>query len=226
MKSIYSIAMVAGLLLGGGAYAQTAQQWRDSLSVLGRQIAASPHSVDLRLRKVAVNLELAQWDYAVEECGTVLDKDAQNLAALFYRAYANTQLRRYELARNDYEEFLRIAPVNLEARLGLAHTYLKLDQNNRAMDEMNRAVELFPDSATAYAARAALEKELANYHAALYDWENAIRLEPTNADFKISRVDVLLAMGRKRDARAALDGMVKEGTPRGLLREWYARCGK
>ena len=226
MKPIYSLAIVAGLLLGGEAYAQTAQQWRDSLAVLGRQIAASPHSVDLRLRKVAVNLELGQWDYAVEECGTVLAKDAQHLAALFYRAYANTQLRRYELARNDYEEFLRIAPVNLEARLGLAHTYLKLGRNGLAMDEMNRAVELFPDSATAYAARAALEKELGNYHAAIYDWEKAMLLEPANSDFKISRVDVLLAMGQKREARAALDAMVKDGTPRGLLREWYARCGR
>ena len=51
-------------------------------------------------------------------------------------------------------------------------------------------------------------------------------LEPANSDFKISRVDVLLAMGQKREARAALDAMVKDGTPRGLLREWYARCGR
>lgn len=220
-----SFAIAVLLLCCGKAQAQTARQWRDSLAVLGRQIDASPHSVDLRLKKAAVNLELGQWDYAVTEFGIVLEKEPQNLAALFYRAYANTQLRRYELALDDYHAFIRIAPVNIEARLGLAHTYEKLGKLTEAMDQLNYTVELFPDSAIAYAARAAHEKERKIYAAALYDWEQAVRLAPNNADFRLSLVDVLLLMGKRNEARATLDGMVRNGTPRGLLREWYDKCG-
>ena len=114
----------------------------------------------------------------------------------------------------------------MEARLGLAYSYRKMGRDAAAMDEMNNLVELFPDSAAAYAARADLEKEHKSYDAALYDWEQAIRLKPDNVDFRISRVDILLLMGKKADARIELDGIVRRGTPKGVLREWYDKCGK
>ncbi|MBM6662729.1 tetratricopeptide repeat protein [Marseilla massiliensis] len=221
-----SSAFIIGVCLLGSlsAYGQSLQQWRDSLSVLNRQIETSPYSSDLHLRKAAVNLELGQWDYAVSECGLVLDKEPRNLAALFYRAFANNNLRRYDLACNDYETFLGIAPYNMEARLGLAYSYRKLGRKAAAMDEMNRLVEQFPDSAAVYAARADFEKEQKVYGAALYDWEQAIRLAPANVDFRISRVDVLLLMGKKKEARVALDEMVGSGVPKGILRKWYDKC--
>lgn len=204
--------------------AQTPAQWRDSLSVINRQIAVSPYSSDLHLRKAAVNLELQQWQYAVEEYGIVLGKEPGNLAALFYRAYANTKLRRYDLARNDYEDFLKIAPRNMQALLGLAHVYTKLKRSSDAMDRMNRLVELYPDSAVAYAARAGLETELLSLDAALYDWTEACRLDSDNTDFILAKADVLIRMGRKKDARAELDRAVEMGVPRGSLKEWFAKC--
>lgn len=218
--------MIASLLCCGLAKAQSAQQWRDSLSVLNRQIDTSPYSSDLHLRKAAVNLELGQWEYAIEEYDFVLKKEPDNIAALFYRAYANVNMRRFEQARDDYEAVLQRASYNMEARLGLAYVYTKLNRPGEAMDEINKTVEMFPDSATAYAARAVMEREQKAYAAALYDWEQAARLCPGNIDYKISQVDILLLMNNKREARSILDKMVREGTPRGLLREWYEKCSK
>ncbi len=207
-----------------GVSAQTPREWRDSLSVVNRQIETSPYSSDLHLRKAAINLELLQCQYAVDEYGLVLGRDPANPAALFYRAYANTHLRRYDLARNDYEEFLKIVPRNMEALLGLAHIYTKLQRSTDAMDRMNRLVELFPDSAVAYAARAGLETELKAHDAALYDWAEACRLDPGNTDFILSKADLLIRMGRKKDARTELDRAVGKGVPRGALNEWYRKC--
>jgi tetratricopeptide (TPR) repeat protein len=102
------------------AMAQTPQQWRDSLAVLNKGIEHYPKSTDLRLRKAAVNIQLDQWEYAVEEYGNVLRIDPENLAALYYRAYCNSHLRQYAMAKSDYESFLKLAPMNMEARLGLA----------------------------------------------------------------------------------------------------------
>ena len=50
------------LTLGGvgSIFSQTQKEWRDSLSVLNRQIMSSEDSSDLYLRKAAVNLELQQ----------------------------------------------------------------------------------------------------------------------------------------------------------------------
>ena len=87
-----------------------AQNWRDSLSVLNKQIAASSWDTDLHLRKAAVHLELYQWQYAIDEYSLVLEHQVQNPAALFYRAYAATHLRHYEAARHDYETVLGLFP--------------------------------------------------------------------------------------------------------------------
>jgi tetratricopeptide (TPR) repeat protein len=212
------------LLTASGLRAQTPQQWRDSLAVLNRMISEQPRSTDLRLKKAAVNIELNQWEYAVEEYGRVLTLDEKNLAALFFRAYGLNTLRRYGEARADYERFLQIAPVNLEARLGLATVLENLSRKTEALDELNRAVQMFPQSASAYAARAVMEAKLRQVEPALFDWTEAIRLEPSNIGYVVSKVDLLLQQGRRREARQELDAAVGRGEPRNNLKEWFDRC--
>ena len=138
------------------ALAQTEQEWRDSLSVLNEKIRQAPRSVDLRLRKAAVNIELGQWSYAVDEYSRILELDAKNLSALYYRAYVHNHERRYELAKQDYEACLTIVPRNFEAQLGLAIVKRNMGQKVEAMDGFNQLIQMFPDSAIAYAARAGL----------------------------------------------------------------------
>lgn len=206
------------------ASAQTPKQWRDSISVLIEQINLHPKNVDLRLKKAEANINLSQYDYAAEEYSKVLKLDERNLAALYFRAYCYTQLRQYSMARADYDAFLAIQPEHLEAHLGLARVLQLLNRRVDAVDELNRCVQMFPDSADAYAARAAYETQLKQYDAALYDWDEALRLRPNDASLTVSKVDILLNLGRIREAREALDKAVKQGTTRAALREWYDKC--
>ena len=206
------------------ASAQTPKQWRDSVSVLIEQINLHPKNVDLRLKKAEANINLSQYDYAAEEYSKVLKQDERNLAALYFRAYCYTQLRQYSMARADYDAFLAIQPEHFEAHLGLARVLQLLNRRADAVDELNRCVQMFPDSADAYAARAAYETQLKQYDAALYDWDEALRLRPNDASLTVSKVDILLNLGRIREAREALDKAVKQGTTRAALREWYDKC--
>jgi len=206
------------------ASAQTPKQWRDSVSVLIEQINLHPKNVDLRLKKAEANINLSQYDYAAEEYSKVLKQDERNLAALYFRAYCYTQLRQYSMARADYDAFLAIQPEHLEAHLGLARVLQLLNRRADAVDELNRCVQMFPDSADAYAARAAYETQLKQYDAALYDWDEALRLRPNDASLTVSKVDILLNLGRIREAREDLDKAVKQGTTRAALREWYDKC--
>ena len=154
----------------------------------------------------------------------MLRLDQRNLAALYFRAYCHSQRYHYDLAKVDYESFLNIQPQHFEAHLGLAHVLQKMERRADTLDELNRMVELFPDSAQAYAARAAYETTIRQYDAALFDWDEAIRRHPHNVDFSVSRVDVLLRQNRRKEARDALDALVMQGMPRGALREWYDQC--
>ena len=214
--------LLLSVLFVVGANAQSDVQWKDSLEVLNRQIELVPDSVDLRLKKAAVNIELGQWQYAAEECTIILQNIPDDLGALFYRAYAYNMLRRYDLARTDYEEFLRIVPTHLEARIGLAHTLIKLKRVADAMSELNILVEQYPNDDIVYVAKATVEREQGFLDAALMDYEEAIRITP-RADYYVSAADILITQGKMEEARTMLDRAVSNGTPRGALKEWYEK---
>lgn len=213
------------LLLGTAAlHAQTARQWRDSLTALNRLIDNQPQSTDLRLKKAAVNIELEQWEYAIEEYGRVLGINAENLAALYYRAYAYTHIRQYALAKHDYESFLQLAPKNMEARLGLAKVNELMGRKTDALDEYNQLVHLFPDSAVCYVARGVYEESLGQTEVALFDWDEAILRQPLNADYVATKVNLLLKLQRKNEALEELKKALQRGIPRGVLKEWIDKC--
>ena len=163
------------LLAGVSAQAQTPREWRDSVSTLIEAIRKNPRSTDLRLKKAEANINLQQWEYAIEEYGNVLRLDERNLAALYFRAYCHSQLRHYDMAKADYDAFLAIHPQHFEAHLGRAHVLQKMGRKADILDELNLMVQQFPDSAMAYAARAAYETEQKDYDVALYDWDEALR---------------------------------------------------
>ena len=206
------------------AQTSDSQQWRDSLKVLNKQISTSPWSTDLHLRKAAVNLELKQWQYAIDEYAQVLQHEPRNPAALFYRAYANTHLRRFDLARNDLSDLLGYLPRHFEARLSLAVVLQQLGRKQDALDELNQTIELHGDSAVAYAARANLERQMKLDDVALYDWQRAEQLAPNDPTYVVSHVDLLLVLERREEARRVLDAAVKRGIPKGMLLEWYDKC--
>lgn len=200
-----------------------AQNWRDSLTVLNKQIAQSSWSTDLHLRKANANLQLKQWQYAIDEYSLVLQREPKNPAALFYRAYANTHLRRFELSRNDLNDLLAFAPTHFEARLSLAVVLQQLGRKQDALDQLNQTIQQHADSAVAYAARANLERDMKQDEVALYDWQRAEELSPRDVTYVVSHVDLLLVLGRKTEARRVLDAAVKRGLPRGMLVEWYRK---
>ena len=204
--------------------AQTPREWRDSVSTLMEAIRLNPKNTDLRLRKAEANINLQQWEYAIEEYGNVLRIDDKNLAALFFRAYCHSQLRHYDMAKADYDAFLAIQPQHFEAHLGLAHVLQKMGRKADILDELNLIVQQFPDSADAYAARAAYETEQKLYDVALYDWDEALRRQPSNAEYAVSKADILIGLGRRKEARETLDALVAHGTSRGALKEWYDKC--
>ncbi len=206
------------------AFAQSPKEWRDSLDVLKQRIAVSPYSSDLHLKKAAVNIELSQWDYAIDEYSFILDKEPDCIAARYYRAYANNHLRRYDLARTDYEYVLKLVPTNFEARLGLSYTLQQLGRDKEALSQLNQMTLMAPDSAVVWASRAALEKSLNALDAALLDWDEAIRLAPDNTGYMLSKVEILIALGRKQEAKKQLDEIGAKGIPQGMLLKWYARC--
>ena len=153
----------------------------------------------------------------------MLQHEPRNPAALFYRAYANTHLRRFDLARNDLNDLLIMFPSHFEGRLSLAVVLQQQGHHQDALDQLNQAIEQHADSAVAYAARANLERVMKQDESALYDWQRAEELSPRDPIYVVSHVDLLLVLERREEARRVLDAAVRRGIPRGMLLEWYQK---
>lgn len=224
-----NIALVAALAFSMAASAQVPDEelsreaLRDSLAQATEILACHPDSIDLRLRKAAWNIQLKQWDYAKDDLDKVLFLDNQNIAGLFYRAYVNEQLHRYNFARQDYINLLTLVPGNFEAQLGLALLNQKDRHFTEAYDGINRLVQQFPDKAEAYAARAGIEKERGMLELSEMDFSEAIRLDPSNKDYRLNRADLRITLGNNKDARQDLKELERMGVPFSAMRHLYKR---
>lgn len=196
---------------------------RDSLRAAIDLMQYYPDSVDLRLKKARWNMELEEWARAKDEYDIVLRIDPTNIAALYFRAFANEKMGRYNFARLDYENLLSYVPGNFEAQLGLALLNQKDKHYTEAFDQINRLCAQYPDSSIAFAARAGIEAERGLLDLAEYDYSEAIKRNNDNIDYKINRVDILIRLGKIAAARKELDDMVAKGVPRALLVDIYKR---
>ena len=114
-------------------------------------------------------------------------------------------------------------PGNFEARLGLALLNEKDHHYTEALDGINQLVAAHPDSAIVWAARAGIESERGMRELAAYDYGEALKRDPDNTDYLLARADLNIGLGNYADARRDLDRLVKLGTPKAALREWYEK---
>lgn len=206
------------------AYAQDdPKALRDSLSWATDVLAYHPDSIDLRLKKVAWNIQLEQWEYAKDDLDKVIFLDNTNIAGLFYRAYVNDKLKRYNFARLDYQNLLTLVPGNFQAQLGLALLNEKDKHLTEAYDGINSLIEQYPDSALAYAARGGMEKDRGQLELAEYDYAEAIKRDGRNKDYWFNHVDVLIKLERYHEAREDLRKMQELGMNAGELKAFYVR---
>ena len=233
------IALIAQLLLALPLSAQTTGEYtqrelRDSLSMINGLIEKHPRAVKLRLRKAALNIELDEWQYALDEYTNVLEMMPTNLTALYYRGFVNQHLKRYAFARKDYEQLLLVDQRNEHALMGLILTNLADGHTTEAFDQANRLVDYYPESANSYATRAEVEKEQHMLEPALQDIQKAISIEdiavqkryPVTLDdditaYQLTAFSILMAQGKTTEAKQCLDYLVKNGIQRVYLNDYF-----
>jgi tetratricopeptide (TPR) repeat protein len=89
------------------------------------------------------------------------------------------------------------------AQSGLGQVYHRLGQNQQAVTEYDRAIEIYALDPNAYIGRGDCRAALGDHEQALADYNEAIRLEPNHSRAYSSRGKLLEAMGQ--DARAEAD---------------------
>jgi tetratricopeptide (TPR) repeat protein len=140
-----------------------------------------------QIKEIDSLIEINKFDLAREKTSAILTLDPTNKQALLRKGrieyntlgikYDGKELfRASELYKNDQEVYLYISRY-----------YSKIGNSEKAIVEINKALQIDSNYAEYFYWRARFHSELKNYSEAKEDFTQAIELEPTNANRYIAR---------------------------------------
>lgn len=206
-------------------YEQALESYRLALNI-------APMSIPILMNHATLSLELGQNDKARADYSQVIELEPHHEEALLMRAYIYMEQRDYKFARLDYDTLLKVNPKSYSGRLGLA----TLHQRESRFSESLKVLEgMLADKggatpysarelAVVYVARAGVELDMLNPDLALMDLDEAVSLDPTQAEAYLMRGRVYLMKEKKTQAKRDLDKAVSLGVPQGEVRELVQRC--
>jgi tetratricopeptide (TPR) repeat protein len=131
-------------------------------------------------------------------------KTVKTFDTTIYRRYSNE----YNLVLADYEKSLQLEPQDLGAQFALAGSadiYNKLGEYPKALERIDRAIALAPNSDTFYAQRANIYAAMGNDEKALADFDRAIAIKPELTDYRVQKYFVYNERKQYAQAIAELD---------------------
>jgi adenylate cyclase len=130
-----------------------------------------------------------------------------------------------------FEDALRIAPDNSQARVGLAHALTLIHRNRwdperalilaRADEAVTRAIALSPNYAHAHYVKAEVLALSGRFDAALATYDRAIALDPNHAAAYVARGRSLIAIGRAAETMAPVEKAIRLSPRDPDLFIWY-----
>lgn len=192
---------------------------KEALESYSLALNLMPYSVTMLLNRASLYLDMDYLDKAYIDYCNVIDIDRKNKEALQFRAYIHMRRRQYQEARLDYRALLEEDPGNTTARIGMAMVHQKEKRYQESLDAFNRLLVDFPKDVSLLKARAELEIEMNTLDLALLDLENAVKLNPNDAEIYVMCGDIYLAQGKKREAYVAFEKAIALGVPRPELQD-------
>jgi tetratricopeptide (TPR) repeat protein len=109
------------------------------------------------------------------------------------KGYEAAKANRWEEAKDDFTEAIKLKPDYAEAYIGRGAAYGKLDSYQQAIKDFTKAIELKQNDVLAYFGRGIAYGKLGNYQQAIKDYTKAIGLNPPSPTLKPSPMAPLTA---------------------------------
>jgi tetratricopeptide (TPR) repeat protein len=173
----------------------------DSIEYFTQKINQNPNDyVALLERGIFYNLK-DDYDNSLTDLNNVLKINSNNSAAFYYRAIALTKLDRHKEAIEDLSKLIKLNESDkAELYNNRGSLYLLLNNNNLALEDYCKAIELEPYYASYRFDRAYLYQENGNNTEAIADYDVVIALEPENYIAITNRGEAYYALGDKKKA--------------------------
>ena len=184
----------------------------------------TPYSTAMLLNRGTLYLDKGVDSKAYIDFCNVIDLIPENIEARLYRAYIYMQRREYKEARIDYNVILEKEPSHKAARIGMAMLDQREGNFTAARDKLNLLIGEFTDDPSLLVMRANLDLERGYPESAVIDLEEALRLNPKDAETTVQLGDVYLSLKDKAKALKAYEKAVSLGIPRSALIEQIKKC--
>jgi tetratricopeptide (TPR) repeat protein len=146
-------------------------------------------------------IELKRFKEAVDASDGALGA-SKNARMYYLKGVAQDSLMDYKNANFSFSRALFYDTKNIDAQLGTAFSYSKLNEYDKAMVSADKAVNLDVTSVKALSLRANINLEHKNAIKALDDLSKIISLNPENPNSYIARADVYQTINQHQNAIA------------------------
>ena len=127
---------------------------------------------------------------AVADYDIGLSYNPQDKYFLFYKAVAQTEMKKKDEAENTFENLLRLYPNFEEGYAARGRLRAIEGDTVGALKDLDKAISISKNLINAFLMRAQIEAEQKRWEEALSDMDAAIRLEPQEADLYVNRAYV------------------------------------
>jgi tetratricopeptide (TPR) repeat protein len=178
----------------GNAYALLGQ-YQAAFHDFRRAVELMPQNAVPFNGRGRAHLEFKRYHAAVRDLTRAISLDPRYTVAYRNRAAADLAIDRFADAAADATQALDLAPANPSPELLLlrARAYAGDRKFNQAIDDLDRTIELKPDSADAYIERGMIYTQLRRFEDAIADLTAALDLEPRNVKAYVARASARLA---------------------------------
>lgn len=130
---------------------------------------------------------LGKDSLAIMDYDTGLNYNPEDKYFLFYKAVAQTQMKKYEEGEQTFEKLLRLYPQFEDGYTSRGRLRILEGDTVGAFADLDKALSISKNIVNAHLLRAQLKAEQKKWEEALENMDAAIRLEPQEADFYVNR---------------------------------------
>ncbi len=141
------------------------------------------------------------WEETIANCTHAIHLDGKCADAYRRRGNAYDRIGKWDESLADLTEAIRIKPT-AQLYADRVHTHLEKHNPDEALSDANQAIQINPEWAGGYSARALVYDHKRQAGNALSDMNVALRMEPDNQYYLSSRGNYLCETGRREEAIA------------------------
>ncbi len=192
-------------------------QYKQAIATLSKAIELDPHHAEAYMNRGIAHLQSGEVERALEDFSQSLRLEPNPLC-YYNRAQAWLARQELERAAADLDEALRLAPQDAEAYNMRAIVLAEQGAHDRALADIDRAIELGHRSGLSN--KAIILEMAGKPEEAVACWEQVLKAKPKDAMALCRRGLLLERVGKREQARQDLEAAWK--SRRSLGEQWQA----